>query len=251
MSFLSGWSLTGRLITKHFEGVGDAVASAIASFDPETATEADRDHLASQLQDVAAKLAQARQSYDKEHADVEALQKLIANDTNALSVLQSKLAAGTISESTVETFLDEIEANKGKLPAELQQEEDAKQYRDELQKIVTNMSDQLAKFDENAKKAKQNLASAQAHVQMQELRTQQQNELASLSSLSGNTRALDALNKKAQALNSQAEGMKIVADIGDKPAQKAAEIDSIRQEVAGVGKESTNDRLKRLLESNS
>ena len=86
---------------------------------------------------------------------------------------------------------------------------------------------------------------------MQELRVQQQNELSTLGALSGSSRALDALNKKAQSLNSQAEGMKIVADIGDKPAQQAAEIEAIRQAATGVDKESTMDRLKRLSASNA
>ena len=205
----------------------------------------------SQLQEVAAKLSVANANYEKEHKDVLELQELIGKDTKALGLLQEKLAAGTISEQSVSMFLDEIESNKGKLPDELQQESDAKQYRDELQKIVNNMSEQLAKFDENAKKAKQNLASAQAHIQMQELRVQQQNELSTLGALSGSSRALDALNKKAQSLNSQAEGMKIVADIGDKPAQQAAEIEAIRQAATGVDKESTMDRLKRLSASNA
>ena len=199
-----------------------------------------------QLQQSAAKLADARANYDKEHAEVLELQQLIGNDTKALGVLQTKLDAGEISENTVNQFLDEIESNKSKLSTELQQEADAKEYRDELQKIVDKMSEQLAQFNDNAKKAKQNLASAEARVQMQELRASQQSQLAALHELGGSTRALDALNKSAQALNSKAEGMKIVADIGDKPAEQAAQINAIRQEAAGVGKESTQDRIKRL-----
>eukprot|EP01032_Pedospumella_encystans_P033974 gene33974-38398_t len=45
MSNSNGWALTARLITKHFGALGDRVSEAIANFDPETATEADRDRL--------------------------------------------------------------------------------------------------------------------------------------------------------------------------------------------------------------
>lgn len=46
MSNLNGWGLTARLISKHFGVLGDKISEAIANFDPETATEADRDRLA-------------------------------------------------------------------------------------------------------------------------------------------------------------------------------------------------------------
>ena len=54
MSNLNGyWGLTARLINKHFGALGDKIAEAIAGFDPETATEADRDRLAATLREAA------------------------------------------------------------------------------------------------------------------------------------------------------------------------------------------------------
>jgi hypothetical protein len=67
---LNGWGLTARLITKHFGALGNRVSEAIANFDPETATEADRDRLADSLRSTAQKLAAASSSFDKEAADV-------------------------------------------------------------------------------------------------------------------------------------------------------------------------------------
>ena len=78
MGNLSGWGLTGRLISKHFGALGDKVSEAIANFDPETATQADRDRIQDTLRSTAQKLAAARASFDKEHADVVQLQKLLA-----------------------------------------------------------------------------------------------------------------------------------------------------------------------------
>jgi phosphoenolpyruvate-protein kinase (PTS system EI component) len=135
------------LITKHFGALGDRVSEAIANFDPETATEADRDRLADSLRATAQKLATARSSFDKEAADVVKLRQLIATDEQAAGTLADRLAAGKISEATITLFCDELEANKARMPQELQEEADAKQYMNELQTIVDALSKQLAEFD--------------------------------------------------------------------------------------------------------
>ena len=57
MSNASGWGLTARLVTKHFGALGNRIAEVIANFDPETATEADRDRLVATLRETAQVLA--------------------------------------------------------------------------------------------------------------------------------------------------------------------------------------------------
>jgi hypothetical protein len=137
---------------------------------------------------------------------------------------------------------------KGKLPEEQQQEVDAKAYMDELQQIVDAFSKQLADFDAVAKKAMQQLASANAQGDLQEMRAQRQSELDGLKSLGGHSTALDALTRRAQAVSNEAAGMKIVADINQKPLDQAAEIAAIRKSVSepDTAGESTLERLKRL-----
>ncbi len=248
MSNASGWGLTARLISKHFGVLGDKVSEAIASFDPETATEADRDRLADALRDVAQKLAAARASFDKEHADVETLRALIANDEKASETLTERLAAGKISEATINLFCDELEANKARLPLEIQQQADARTYMEELQKIVDAFSKQLADFDSAAKKALQTLATAGAQKELQAIRSERQSQLAGLSGLQGHSTALDALTRRAQSVSNEAAGMKIVADINQKPIDQAAEIDAIRKSVAqpDTQGETALERLQRL-----
>lgn len=248
MSNASGWGLTARLVSKHFGVLGNKISEAIANFDPETATEADRDRLSDTLRETAQLLASSRASFDKEHSDVVSLQNLIANDEKATETLAARLAAGTISEATVTMFCDELEANKGRLPQEIQEEADAKAYMDELQKIVDALSKQLSEFDAQAKKALQALASARAQKDLQEMRMDRQAQLSSLSGMSGNSTALSALTKRAQAVSNEAAGMRIVADIGQKPLDQQAEIDAIRKSVSqpASGTESALERLKRL-----
>lgn len=248
MSNSSGWGLTARLITKHFGALGDRVAEAIANFDPETATEADRDRLADTLRATAQKLAAARSSFEKEHADVVKLRELIANDEKASETLAERLAAGRISEATINLFCDELEANKARLPQELQEEADAQEYMGELQKIVDALSKQLADFDAAAKKALQALAAANAQKDLQAVRAERQSQLDGLKGLQGHSSALDALTRRAQTVSNEAAGMKIVADIAQKPLDQQAELDAIRKSVSqpDMAGETALERLKRL-----
>ena len=176
------------------------------------------------------------------------LRELIATDEKAAQTLAERLASGKISEATINLFCDELEANKNRLPQEIQEEADAQAYMDELQKIVDALSQQLADFDSAAKKARQALAAAKAQRDLQDVRAERQEQLASLSGMRGNTSALNALTKRAQKIANEAEGMKIVSDIGQRPYDQAAEIDAIRKSVTQPdgGNESALERLKRL-----
>src|SRR3954467_14468830 len=183
MSNLKGWNLTARLISKHFGVLGDKISDAIANFDPETATEADRDNLVDTLRQTAQKLAAARNSFEAERQDVIKLRALIENDEKAFDVLAARLQAGSLTESTVNLFCDELELNKARLPVELQEEADAQEYVNELQKIVDALSQQLSEFDAQAKKALQSLAAAKAQRDLQELRAERQQQLSDLGGL--------------------------------------------------------------------
>ena len=248
MSNLKGWNLTARLISKHFGALGDKISEAIANFDPETATEADRDNLADTLRQTAQKLATASGTFDKERQDVNKLRSLVENDEKAFEVLATRLQAGTMSEATVNLFCDELESNKARLPVELQEEADAKEYVNELQKIVDALSQQLSEFDAQAKKALKSLATANAQRDLQELRAERQQQLSDLGGLKNKSSALDALTRRAQKVSNEAEGLKIIADINQKPLDQKAELDAIRKSVSvpDTAGETTLERLRRL-----
>jgi phage shock protein A len=145
-------------------------------------------------------------------------------------------------------FCDELEANKARLPQEIQEEADAKAYMDELQKIVDALSKQLAEFDAQAKKAMQALAAANAQKELQQLRIERQEQLNGLTSMRGNSTALSALTRRAEAVTNEASGLRIVADIGQRPLDQQAELDAIRKSVSQpeTAGESALERLKRL-----
>lgn len=249
MTQTSGWGLTARLLSKHFGVMGNRVAEAIALFDPETATEADRDQLHATLEKTATQLAIAQSGLSKKTQDVTSLQTLVANDEKAVDVLLQRLTAGTIAESAVSAFCDELEANKLRLPLVMQAQDDASAYKDELQKLVDLFSSQLAEFDAAAKKALAQISNAQAQKGLQQARADSQAQLQGLSSSASNSStALAALARRAQGLSDEAAGMKIVTDLQQKPIDQAADIDAIRRSVAQgtSATESTADRLRRL-----
>jgi chromosome segregation ATPase len=248
MGNLSGYGLTGRLIAKHFGKLGDTIAEAIASFDPETATEADRDRLRDALQSAGVKMAEAQKQFDKEHTDVVSLQAEIARDSAAAEKLIAEHDAGRISDDDLNAFCDELETNKARLATEVQEEADAKAYLDEVRKVVDTISKQLTDFDNNAKKAMMQLKQAQAQKDLQAMRQQQQDELNGLKGLAGSSTALSALTRKADKVSNEAAGMKVVADVQQAPIDRADRINAIRAQVEGgaTAGESPADRLRRL-----
>jgi hypothetical protein len=79
------------------------------------------------------------------------------------------------------------------------------------------------------------------------VRLQRQSELNSLRGVGNASTALAALTRKASEVKASAEGMKVVADLQQKPIEQQNTIDEIRRSVAsGVGTETAADRLRRL-----
>lgn len=249
MSNTSGWNLTGRLVIKHLGALGNNIAAAIANFDPETATEADRDALAARLRDVAMKFSAADNSMKKEQKDVDTLRAQIDSDLIVAASLGDRLAAGTVDEATVNLFLDELEQAKARLPQEEAEAQEAQAFLDEIKSIMDAISTQLTQFDAVAAKTKRELAQAQTRLQQQEMREQQSADLRAAAGNGNPSTALGALQKKAANLQAKADGLKVVNDVTERPAQNAAKLNDLRKSVlAGstVGTPSAADRLKAL-----
>lgn len=243
----SGWTLTGRLITKHLGALGSSIASMIANFDPETATQADRDALASRLRDVAARHAKAFSEWQKEERDVTELKARIDTDKQVASQLSERLAAGSVSEDMVNMFLDELQDAQTRLPQEEAEASDAKAFLDDLKSLVDQMSEQLAQFDAHALKVQRDLARAKAAHEQQALRAQQQAEVRAMAGKDGASSGLAALQARAAKLQQQAEGLRVVNDVEDRPAKAQKELDQLRSSVLSGStgaKPSAAERLK-------
>lgn len=247
---MSGWKLASALFVKQIGALGNSLAQALASFDPETATEVDRDNLKAKLREVAVQLATARNKHKDEKKEADDLAAQIARDEAAAGILIAKFESGDIDEATLNEFANNLEEMKARLPAEQQDVTDAKELVDTLQSIIDDVEKKLNDFEANAQKALRAIAQAKADEQRQQLRLQQQEELAALKSGMGSTStAIGALNAKAEKMRVQADATRIQADIGQKPLDRLNAVEEARRIAAGTNApaaESAADRLRRL-----
>lgn len=247
---MSGWKLTAALISKHVGVLGDRIATGIASFDPETATQVDRDNLQAKLREVAVKLADAKHKNEAAQKAATALETSIENDTKAADILIGKFEAKQIDEATLNEFANNLEADKARLPGVKQDAADAQQLVDTLKEILDTVEKNLADFDSKAKAAIRNLEQARADQLRADMRQQNQDELNRLKTgAGGKSTGLDALNRAADKARVQADAFQTLADIGQKPLDRANAVDEARR-IAARGAdpatESAAERLRRI-----
>ena len=247
---MSGWKLTAALITKHVGVIGDRIATAIASFDPETATQVDRDNLQDKLREVALKLADAKRKNDVAHKAASELEASIANDKKAAEILIGKFEAKQIDEATLNEFASSLEADQARLPGVKQDAGDAQQLVDTLQEILDAVEKNLNDFDAKARAAIRNLEQARADQERADLRQQHQAELNQLRAGTGGTSSgLAALNRAADKARVEADAAQTLADIGQKPLDRAAAVEEARRIASGAAEtagESAAERLRRI-----
>ncbi|MDD1607055.1 MAG: hypothetical protein LUQ18_00825, partial [Methylococcaceae bacterium] len=93
------FSLLGRLFGAQVDQAGESLVGALVAFDPETATEVDRDALAEKIQNVARKFAAAKHDYDKEQNDVVVKQAQINEYLATLDIMVGQLERQEISQA--------------------------------------------------------------------------------------------------------------------------------------------------------
>lgn len=246
---MSGWKLTAELITKHAGVLGDKLAMAIASADPETATEVDREALQGHLREVALKLADAKRKNDVAQQALTGLEASIASDTKTAEVLIAKHGEGKVDDVMLNEFAANLEASQARLPGVKQDAADAQQLVDTLKEILDAVEKNLNEFDAKAKAAIRGLQQAQADQQRAEMRQEQQAELSALRAGAGGTSTgLAALSRATDKARVQADAAQTIADIGQKPIDRANVVEEARRIAAGTdtASESAVDRLRRI-----
>ncbi|WP_423381294.1 hypothetical protein [Burkholderia sp. LMG 32019] len=250
---MSGWKLVSSLLAKHVGTVGDRLAQQIAAFDPETATQVDRDNLQAKLHEVAVKLAEAKQKSNKAQTAAAELKASIDGDVKASVVLIDKFEKQEISEATLTQFTDDLERRKRDLPQREAEADSARQLVETLQEILGTVETQLNEFDAKARAAMADLAQAQADRERAQLMQQQQDELYRLRASTGSaSTGLGALQAAAAQARVSADAAQTVASIGQKPLDQQAAVEEARRIAAGgtpAGSESVLDRLRRISQS--
>jgi len=247
---MGGWNLSLTLAAKQFSKIGDSLAESLANFDPETATQVDREALQGRLRDAAIKLAGYRMDAAREQKEADDLHEQVRLDTLAADVLIQKFTDGKIDEATLNAFADELEVNKARMPKEDSEAVEAKQIVDEFEGMFNTLKTRLDQFDRKAADIRRQLALSEAQNERENLRLQNQDEMNKMrTGMAETSTALGAMSRRADKLSIQAAGSKILADAGQAPLDRQKAIDEARSIASGAvdtGSESVVDRLKRL-----
>jgi hypothetical protein len=212
------FSLLGRLFGAQVHEAGESLVGALVAFDPETATQVDRDALAEKIQEVARKFAAAKQDYDKEQNDVVVKQQQIDEYLATLDIMVGQLERKEISQATFDEFFAGIEESQAQLAQEIEEANEAKAVKDELDDILKILTQQLNDFDRVTAKALRDVKLAESQVEKEKLKAERQTELANLKSgLGAESTAVKKLQEIAKKAKIDAEAAKTVREITAKP----------------------------------
>lgn len=229
-------SLLGRLFGAQVNQAGESLVSALVAFDPETATQVDRDALADKIQEVARQFAAAKQDYDKEQHDVVVQQAQINQYLATLDIMVGQLERQEISEAAFNDFYAGIEEAQAKLPQEIEEAAEAKAVKDELDDILKILTQQLNSFDQVTSKALRDVKLAQSQVEKEKLKAERHAELSNLKSgLGAESTAVRKLQEIAKKAKIEAEAAKTVREITAKPQSQAEKMEAMMAQAKQAG----------------
>ncbi|MEY3807684.1 MAG: hypothetical protein RI893_660 [Pseudomonadota bacterium] len=230
------FSLLGRLFGAQVNQAGESLVGALVAFDPETATQVDRDALAEKIQNVARKFAEAKQDYDKEQNDVVVKQAQINQYLVTLDIMVGQLERHEISEAVFNDFYAGIEESQAQLPQEIEEAAEAKAVKDELDDILKILTQQLNDFDQVTTKALRDVKLAQSQVEKEKLKTERQSELSNLKKgLGAESTAVRKLQEIAKKAKIEADAAKTVREITAKPQSQAEKMEAIMAQTQQAG----------------
>ncbi|MDO9212795.1 MAG: hypothetical protein Q8Q54_14815 [Methylococcales bacterium] len=230
------FSLLGRLFGAQVDQAGESLVGALVAFDPETATEVDRDALADKIQGVARKFAEAKQDYDKEQNDVVVKEAQIAQYLTTLDIMVGQLERQEISQAAFDDFFAGIEEAQAQLVQEQEEAAEAKAVKDELDDILKILTSQLNDFDKITTKALRDVKLAESQVEKEKLKADRQAELANLKNgIGAESTAVRKLQQIAQKAKIEAEAAKTVREITAKPQSQAEKMEAMMAQAKQAG----------------
>ncbi|MEY4767656.1 MAG: hypothetical protein RL637_295 [Pseudomonadota bacterium] len=225
---MSAFSLLGRLFGAQVEQVGDNLVGALVAFDPETATEVDRDVLVEKIQKVAEKLAIAKQDFTKEQRDVEVKQKQIQEYLVTLEIMVAQVERQQITQAVFDEFYHGVEEAQVELTQEITEANDAKAVKEELEEILKILTQQMNEFDRLTQKAIRDMKLAETQKENEKLKAERQAELSRLKKgLGAESTAVKKLQEMATKAKVEAEAVKTVREITQKPQSQAEKMAAI------------------------
>lgn len=243
------------------QAVNNAV-EAIVRWDPKSATEAELRTMEQHLDKVGLQVAEARQAYDREAREAEAIQKLSMQRMAAAEMLQKQLDAEADParkaelERSLGTLVTMLEQMAPELEREKQDAADAQNFVTMLQDAYDQAGQKLRTAREQLQRAQRDMTRADQQRQVAEQRAEAARQAAGLTgATSGLSVALKAMQDAAAKDLAQAEAANAKARLltPTRPEQDDANIAAAMARVSGGSPAPTSlsDRLNALRDKNA
>jgi chromosome segregation ATPase len=186
---------------------GDAVQAgveALVRWDPQSASEAELRTMEQHLDDLGLQVASARQSYDKEQKEAEAIQALSQQRMAAAEQLQGQIAAEPDAsrkaalERSLETLVTMLEQMAPEIDREKKDAADAKDFLEMLEKTYAEAGGKLKQGRSELERARRDMARAGQQREAAERQAETARRAAGLTSATSSmTVALKAMQEAA------------------------------------------------------
>jgi chromosome segregation ATPase len=234
-----------------------AGVEALVRWDPQSASEAELRTMEQHLDELGQQVAQARQSYDKEVREADAIQALSTQRMAAAEQLQNQVNAETDAakksalERSLTTLVTMLEQMAPEVDREKKDVVDAKDFLETLEKTYAEAGGKLREGRSQLERAQRDMARAGQQRQMAEQQADAARRAAGLSTTTSSLNvALKAMQDSAahDLANAEAANMKAKLLKPTQPEQEDPNIARAMQMAAGKPPTPTNlaDRLAAL-----
>ena len=234
-----------------------AGVDALVRWDPQSASEAEMRTMEQHLDELGQQVARARQSYDKEMREANAIQALSTQRMAAADQLQSQAAAETDPakkadlERSLATLVTMLEQMAPEVDREKKDVVDAKEFLEMLEKTYADAGGKLREGRSQLERAQRDMARAGQQRQMADQQAEVARRAAGLSTTTSSLNvALKSMQDTAarDLANAEAANMKAKLLTPTKPEQDDANIARAMQIASGKPAAATSltDRLAAL-----
>jgi chromosome segregation ATPase len=247
----------GNLLGVKTDQAVNAGVEALVRWDPQAATEAELRTMEQNLDDLGMQVARARQEYDREEKEAEAIQATAKQRMAAAEQLQAQVNAATDPamkanlEKSLTILVDLLEKMQPDVDRETKQAEDAKQFLEMLEGTYADAGGKLKAARGALEQAQRDMARAAQQKETAERQAEMARQAAGLTqSTTGLTIALktmqDAASKDLQSADAAAAKARLLRPSKpeqDDPNIAAALLTASGHPVIGT---SLSDRLAAL-----
>ncbi len=177
---------------------------ALVRWDPQSATEAELRTMEQHLDELGRQVAEARQAYNREQKEAEAIKALLAQRMAAAEQLQAQFDAATDParkaslEKSLETIIGLLEEMTPDVEREVKDAEDAQSFLDMLEKNYAEAGAKLKRARSDLDRARRDMSRADQQREMAERQAEAARRVAGL------TGATSSLNVALKAMQDSA-----------------------------------------------